>query len=60
MLKKYETQKNVSLGAAFVVGFLWFSGLLNIDGWFSLVVAYGFIWFALFVAYALSSPVPKK
>lgn len=60
MLKKYEIQKNVSIGAAFVVGFLWMIGLLRIVDWMSLLVAYGLIWFVLYITLALSAPSPKK
>ncbi len=60
MDKKYPVQFGVSVGAAFVVGFLWFTGLLNINGWLSLVVVYGFIWFALYLAHAVGAPAPKS
>ena len=60
MYKKYPVQYGVSMGAAFVVGFLWLWGLLNITGWLSLVAVYGSIWFALYLAHAIGTPAPKS
>ena len=60
MDEKYKSYAGTAVLALFLMFFLWLVGALRLHDFLTIIVAFGFTWFALWLAYSTGSPDPKS